>query len=326
MIAPAALNQIIKDIRDITGSSMRILRKEKAADVNDGCFCFELPDGSSVLETSGPNAEMAGQLLLRELEHIETLTKPRKDKTLFLQDVISGRVAPESLASAARKRHLDFNMSRAVLLAEVPEEDMDLALQITSAIISKVFGNHHFAVSGTRFVVVRELADGETVIGLAQILADTLRSEILTPVRVSCGAPAAHLGELTRAYSEAVTALSVSSVFTPDNYVISYEKLGLGRLIYTLDPDLCRSFLTETFGKHNPLGDLDADSLTLINYFFSHNLNITDTAKALYLHRNTLIYRLEKIRDLTGFDIRRFDDAMTFRIAMLVNNRLIHLP
>ncbi|MBR0398995.1 MAG: helix-turn-helix domain-containing protein [Eubacterium sp.] len=321
MIPRSIMNQMLKDIQRITGASMRLCTQDEL--LPGDCIHYDqLPDGNLLLETSGDNSVIAAQLFLCELSHIEQITKEKKSKATFLKDVILGKIQPDMTASSARKMHVTFHTPRAVFLVQVPPEDLDLGLKFASAIFSPSSGSQCFAVSDSRFVIVRELAGTDSVSELAHQLADTLRAEIMTPVCVSTSSPADHLGELTQRFQEAVTALTISSVFTPDTYVSSYDRLGLGRLIYTLEPEVCRTFLQETFGAENPLNDLEPDTYELINQFFNHNLNITDTSKSLYLHRNTLIYRLEKIREQTGFDIRRFDDAMTFRIAMLVNMRL----
>ena len=324
LISKTIMNQIIDDIQRITGVSMRLCTQDE---ILPGLpFTYqEIPDSNLLLETSGSGSEMAAELFLCELSHIEQISKPKRNKVSFLKDVVLGNIQPEFIASSARKMHVTFHTKRAVFLVKVPPENLDLAIQFTSAIFSAAAGNQIAAVASDQFVVVRELTTTDIVSELAHELADTLRAELLTSVYVASGSIANHLGELSHSYQEASTALAISSIFTPDNYVSSYDKLGLGRLIYSLDPELCRTFLQETFGRHNPLNDLDHDTQLLVHQFFDHNLNITDTAKALFLHRNTLIYRLEKIKEQTGFDVRRFDDAMTFRIAMLVNMRLTHL-
>ena len=324
MIPVSIMNQMLEDIQRITGTSMRLCTQDEI--LPDGFrFYTSVPGRDLLLETCGERAEMASQLFLCELSHLELAAKSRNTKVSFLKDVTLGKIPPETIASSARKMHVTFHAPRAVFLVKVPEEDLDPALKIASAIFTSASGNHSFAAAPDRFVIVRELSGTDHVSDLSHQLADTLRAELMAPVCVSTGSPANHLGELAQRYQEAVTALTIASIFSPDTYVSSYDRLGLGRLIYTLDPDVCRKFLQETFGPENPLDDLEPDLYELITQFFNHNLNITDTARALYLHRNTLIYRLEKIREQTGFDIRHFDDAMTFRIAMLVNTLLKHL-
>jgi carbohydrate diacid regulator len=79
---------------------------------------------------------------------------------------------------------------------------------------------------------------------------------------------------------------------------------------------LCEMFIKEIFGERNI--DLDDETMVTIQKFFENSLNISETARQLYIHRNTLVYRLERLEKMIGLDIRKFEDAMTFKIAMMV--------
>jgi carbohydrate diacid regulator len=124
--------------------------------------------------------------------------------------------------------------------------------------------------------------------------------------------------ELTQSYQEAKMALEVGRVFYAQRDTISYGKLGIGRLIYQLPMSLCHMFIKEVFGDQIPDILEDEEAMSTINKFFENNLNISETARQLYVHRNTLVYRLERIEKAIGLDIRTFEDAMTFRIAVMV--------
>ena len=134
---------------------------------------------------------------------------------------------------------------------------------------------------------------------------------------VGIGTVATHLRDLAKSYKEAQIAIEVGKVFDTEKYVINYENLGIGRLIYQLPTTLCEMFLKEVF-KKNPIETLDEDSLETINKFFENNLNVSETSRKLYVHRNTLVYRLEKIKKITGLDLREFDHAIVFKVAMMV--------
>ncbi len=153
-------------------------------------------------------------------------------------------------------------------------------------------------------------------------IEEALRADGESSVFVGIGTVAPHLRDLAKSYKEAQIAIEVGKVFdTEKRYIINYENLGIGRLIYQLPTTLCEMFLQEVF-KKNPIDALDQETLFTINKFFENNLNVSETARKLFVHRNTLVYRLEKIKKLTGLDLREFDDAITFKVALMVKKYL----
>ena len=112
-------------------------------------------------------------------------------------------------------------------------------------------------------------------------------------------------------------ALEVGKIFYVDKNVIAYSNLGIGRLIYQLPLPLCKMFIKEIFMNTSP-DEFDEETLTTINKCFENNLNVSETSRQLYIHRNTLVYRLDKLQRSTGLDLRVFDDAITFKIALMV--------
>ena len=157
--------------------------------------------------------------------------------------------------------------------------------------------------------------------GIASTIEEALRSGGEPTVVVGIGTVATHLRDLAKSYKEAQIAIEVGKVFDTEKYVINYENLGIGRLIYQLPTTLCEMFLQEVF-KKNPIDALDKETLFTIHKFFENNLNVSETARKLFVHRNTLVYRLEKIKKLTGLDLREFDDAITFKVALMVKKYL----
>ena len=151
-----------------------------------------------------------------------------------------------------------------------------------------------------------------------------MNSEAMLKVRVSYGTVVQELREVSKSYKEATMAMDVGRIFYAEKNVIAYSTLGIGRLIYQLPVNLCRIFIEEIFGG-NQVYDLDEETLTTINKFFENNLNVSETSRQLFIHRNTLVYRIEKLQKATGLDIRTFEDAMTFKIAMMVVNYMKYL-
>ena len=185
--------------------------------------------------------------------------------------------------------------------------------------------------TGERRIVmeaVQQLGDNVEMSDLEKTAAqieETLRVNGESTVVVGIGTVATHLRDLAKSYKEAQMAIEVGKVFDTEKYIISYENLGIGRLIYQLPTTLCEMFLQEVF-KKNPIDALDKETLFTINKFFENNLILSETARKLFVHRNTLVYRLEKIKKLTGLDLREFDDAITFKVALMVKKYLSANP
>jgi carbohydrate diacid regulator len=156
---------------------------------------------------------------------------------------------------------------------------------------------------------------------IARSMEDTLKNELFIKTVIGIGTVAEHLRSLADSYKEAQTAIDVGKVFDTEKSVINYENLGIGRLIYQLPTTLCEIFLSEVF-KKSAIDSLDQETLFTINKFFENNLNVSETSRKLFVHRNTLVYRLEKIKKLTGLDLRQFDHAIVFKVALMVRKYL----
>lgn len=167
-------------------------------------------------------------------------------------------------------------------------------------------------------------ASPESLELVANTIVDMMNSEAMLKVRVSYGTVVQELREVSKSYKEATMAMDVGRIFYAEKNVIAYSTLGIGRLIYQLPVNLCRIFIEEIFGG-NQVYDLDEETLTTINKFFENNLNVSETSRQLFIHRNTLVCRIEKLQKATGLDIRTFEDAMTFKIAMMVVNYMKYL-
>ena len=180
------------------------------------------------------------------------------------------------------------------------------------------------SISETDVVLIKQLSEGAEIRDLHKIakqIEDKITEELHIRVVIGIGTVVGHIRELARAYKEAQVAIDVGKVFDTEKTIINYENLGIGRIIYQLPTTLCEMFLSEVF-KKNPIEALDADTLDTINKFFDNNLNVSETSRKLYVHRNTLVYRLEKIKKITGLDLREFDHAIVFKVAMMVKKYL----
>ena len=185
------------------------------------------------------------------------------------------------------------------------------------------------AVDEKNIIVVKELVENETYEDLAktaEVIINLFRGDVERNAHVAYGTIVNELKEVSRSYKEARMALDVGRIFFEEKDVIAYSQLGIGRLIYQLPVNLCKIFIDEIFGSRSIPEEIDEETLNTINKFFENNLNVSETSRKLFVHRNTLVYRLEKIRKLTGLDLREFEHAITFKVALMVKKYLTSKP
>ncbi len=242
-----------------------------------------------------------------------------------LREVLNGEIT--GAKGAEQCSRIGLKPCKSLLYVIQSREEADEILVET---LRNLFGNgpsdHVVEMDAFRTVLIKAVADmGDTDFeAYAQMIADNLQTEAMVNVWVGYGDPIDSFEQMGTAYQNACTALKIGMVFYAEDQVFYYQKLGIGRLIYQLPADLCEMFLRELLGENMEL-DLDEETMTTIKKLFENNLNISETARQLYIHRNTLVYRLERIEKRLGLDIRTFDDAMLFRIALLVRVHLNEL-
>ena len=248
----------------------------------------------------------------------------KHNKTIFVKNIISDNILPGDIYVRAKELHFATDVPRAVLLIRQTERTDMAALEAISNMFPDRQNDFVLSVGEGDVVLIRQLPDGAGAKELNKIAAqieEALRVNGESTVVVGMGTVATHLRDLAKSYKEAQIAIEVGKVFDTEKYIINYENLGIGRLIYQLPTTLCEMFLQEVF-KKNPIDALDKETLFTIHKFFENNLNVSETARKLFVHRNTLVYRLEKVKKLTGLDLREFDDAITFKVALMVKKYL----
>ncbi len=244
----------------------------------------------------------------------------RQDRDSFFRRLILGQLLPGEVSEQARQLRLDERSRRAVFLIKVREDGCDTVLDILYPLYAGPAGGILFQAEPGIFVYVRTLGEKEDTAKLEEIgknMIDVINTEGMEDAYLSFGIPAEELSLLPRSYEEAWIAMKAGRIFFREKHVISYDRLGIGRLIYSLPMPLCRQFLGEVFAQADP-GALDEEALTTIRQFFEDSLNVAETARHLYIHRNTLVYRLDKIQKGLGLNIRNFDDAMMLRLGLMV--------
>ena len=249
----------------------------------------------------------------------------KHNKAAFVKNIISDNILPGDVYVRAKELHFVTDEPRSVLLVRQMENSDVAAVEMIQKLFPDKQRDFVLSINEADIVVVKALPSNdcaEEILKVAQNIEKLLHDELGIKCVIGISTNARHLRELADRYKEAQVAIDVGRVFDSEKNIINYESLGLGRIIYQLPTTLCEMFLNEVF-KKNPIETLDEDTLETINKFFENNLNVSETARKLFVHRNTLVYRLEKIKKLTGLDLREFDDAITFKVALMVKKYLI---
>ncbi len=248
----------------------------------------------------------------------------KHDRGTFVKNIIMDNILSGDIYVRAKELHFATDAPRAVFLVRQQGRGDVAAVDVLAGLFPDKMQDFVISINETDIAVIKQLAsnwDDEELFKIARSMEDTLRNELFVKTVIGIGTPAVHLRELSDAYKEAQTAIDVGKVFDTEKSIINYENLGIGRLIYQLPTTLCEIFLSEVF-KKNSIDSLDQETLFTINKFFENNLNVSETSRKLFVHRNTLVYRLEKIKKLTGLDLRQFDHAIVFKVALMVRKYL----
>ena len=259
------------------------------------------------------------------LNGAKTYYEEKHDKATFVKNIISDNILLGDIYVRAKELHFISEAPRAVFLIRQVETTEPALIDVVQGMFPDKQVDFVLSISETDVALIKQLSDateGKDLYKLARQIEETVTEELHVKIVIGIGTIVTHIRELARAYKEAQVAIDVGKVFDTEKSIINYENLGIGRLIYQLPTTLCEMFLQEVF-KKNPIDSLDQETLFTINKFFENNLNVSETARKLFVHRNTLVYRLEKIKKLTGLDLREFDDAITFKVALMVKKYLL---
>ena len=248
----------------------------------------------------------------------------KHDRGSFIKDIISDNIMLGDIYVRAKELRVTADVPRGVFVVRTLKKGESVPTDVIQSLFPDRQNDFVLSIGEGDVVLIRQMPEGTGIKDLNKIastIEEALRSGGEPAVVVGIGTVATHLRDLAKSYKEAQIAIEVGKVFDTEKYVINYENLGIGRLIYQLPTTLCEMFLQEVF-KKNPIDALDKETLFTIHKFFENNLNVSETARKLFVHRNTLVYRLEKIKKLTGLDLREFDDAITFKVALMVKKYL----
>ena len=263
---------------------------------------------------------MVGKLAAFQIQNLLVAYKERFDKDNFIKNLLLDNLLLVDIYNRAKKLHIDTDVKRVVYIIETHNEKDVNALETVRSLFASKTKDFITAVDEKNIILVKEVRQGETYGELdktANTVLDMLNTEAMTKVRVAYGTIINDIKEVSRSYKEAKMALDVGKIFYANKNVIAYNNLGIGRLIYQLPIPLCKMFIREVFDGKSP-DEFDEETLATINKFFENSLNVSETSRQLYIHRNTLVYRLDKLQKSTGLDLRIFEDAITFKIALMV--------
>ncbi|OON97359.1 MAG: CdaR family transcriptional regulator [Epulopiscium sp. Nele67-Bin005] len=296
-----------------------------------GCHYFKIYEEylvEYVISVSGSDDEAykLGKLGAFQIKNLLVAYKERFDKDNFVKNLLLDNLLLVDIYSRAKKLHIDNNVARVVFLLEAYDnKDANI-----SDILRNIFPDKSVdfitAVDEKNVILVKQVdsKSEEEVELLAKTIYDTLSTEAMSAVSVAVGTIVNDLKDVSNSYKEASMALEVGKIFNSEGHISTYSKLGIGRIIYQLPLPLCKMFIQEVL-KGKKIAQLDEETLTTVNKFFENSLNVSETSRQLYIHRNTLVYRLDKLLKMTGLDLRKFDDAIIFKITIMVSQYMEHM-
>ncbi len=316
-ISPETIREFIDSPADSQNLSDRHLFRVTR---NDELVYVVIAKGSS------EESYTTGRIAAGQIRTLMNAFEDKFDRNSFFQNLILDNMLLVDIHNRAVKLHITNEQKRCVFYIEV-ESLAGGAMEMMKGLFSAASGDAVTSVDEKSIILIKSLAEDEGYPFLEQVahtIEDMMNTEAMASVHIAYGTIVDDLKDVSKSYKEARMALDVGRIFYREKRIVAYSTLGIGRLIYQLPVNLCEMFMKEIFGDDIP-DDLDEETLTTINRFFENNLNVSETSRQLYVHRNTLVYRIEKLQKSTGLDIRVFDDAMTLKIALMVVNYMKYI-
>lgn len=277
-----------------------------------------------ILVVSGVSEDSytVGKIAAFQIQTLLIAYKERFDKDNFVKNLLLDNLLLVDIYNRSQKLHIETDARRVVIIAETDINNEVNALELLKNMFAGRPNDFVTAVDEKNIIVVKRVEDGEGYDEVRKTACKVFdlfnaKRKGTDIIHVSYGTIVKEIRDVSRSYKEAKMALDVGRIFFDDQNVIAYSALGIGRLIYQLPIPLCKMFISEIFGNQSP-DDFDEETLTTINKFFENSLNVSETSRQLYIHRNTLVYRLDKLQKSTNLDLRVFEDAITFKIALMV--------
>ena len=313
------------ETEDYTASVRAFVESAADSQVVQGCQFLKIYDEYQleyILLAHGGSEDVytIGKLAAFQIQSLLVAYKERFDKDNFIKNLLLDNLLLVDIYNRAKKLHIDTDKRRVIFIVEMPAQKDPNALERVRGILLGKTKDFITAVDEKNIIIMKEVQNSEGYREMekyAHELMELLKAEGERDLHIAYGTIVSDLKEVSKSYKEAKLALDVGKIFFGEKDIIAYNTLGIGRLIYQLPVPLCKMFIREIFEGKSP-DDLDEETLTTINKFFENSLNVSETSRQLYIHRNTLVYRLDKIQKSTGLDLRVFEDAITFKIALMV--------
>ena len=329
--AQAASTFPTDDISSVTIRSF--IDSEVEDDLNGQHHFYKISDDGVtnyvlIVKGTDERSEMIGKVALSEITALSAAYKERFDKNAFFQNLIMDNMLVVDIYSRAKKLRIPTDSVRCVFIVETESNNEISGIDVLRSVFPAGSDDYVTEADEKTYVVIKSMDPSEDedlqAKETAEMLVDSMNTQAMVKVRVSYGKVISEIKQVSSSYKEAKMAMEVGKIFYQERDIVSYGTLGIGRLIYQLQPALCEVFLHEIYGEDIP-DHLDEETLNTINKFFENNLNVSETSRQLFVHRNTLVYRIEKLQKMTGLDIRTFDDALTFKIALMVVNYMKYI-
>ena len=305
--------------------ALEFVKSPAASQEIQGCQFFKIydeqqPEYILVAGGAGEDLYMVGKMVAFQIQNLLIAYKERFDKDNFMKNLLLDNLLLVDIYSRSKKLHIAADVKRVVIVIETENTKESNVLELLRGYKGNTGKDFVTAVDENNVIIVKELSasDGNAEIDKeADGVVAFLEKEGIGNVHIAYGTIIGEIKEVSRSYKEAKMALDVGKIFFGEKNIIAYSELGIGRLIYQLPIPLCKMFIKEIFDGKNP-DEFDEETLTTINKFFENSLNVSETSRQLFIHRNTLVYRLDKLQKSTGLDLRVFEDAITFKIALMV--------
>ena len=286
------------------------------------------PEHAVFVSGNDDSAKKYASILAVTMGNVKQYYDEKYDKSNFVKNVLLDNVLPGDIYLKARELRFNSDVSRVCMLVKVTSKSDASAYEVVQSLFPDKTKDFVINISETDVALVKEIRQDTDIKDLEKLAAsilDTLVGEYYTRCGIGIGTAVNGIKELARSFKEAQVAIEVAKVFETEKNVISYDNLGIARLVYQLPTTLCEAFLKEVF-KKGSVEAMDQETLFTIQKFFENSLNVSETSRKLFVHRNTLVYRLEKIKKVTGLDLREFEDAIVFKVALMVKKYLMANP
>lgn len=283
----------------------------------------------AITETATDSEGTFCKMAAFQLNELQVAYREHYDKDNYIKNLLLDNMLLVDVYMRAKKLRIENNVERVVYYIEsAGDKETNISImEVLRGLYPLKDRDFITAVDESHIILVKDVSDDsarKTIEKTAEVLENMLSTEVMGSVRIAIGSVVRDLKDISRSYKEAKMACEVGKIFYEEKQIINFNWLGIGRLIFQLPNSLCKMYIDEIFTEMK-VEELDEEMLMTINKFFQNSLNISETSRQLFIHRNTLVYRLDKLQKNTGLDIRTFDDAITFKIALMVAKYMNYL-